>query len=75
MLAEYQSRVYSCCCNQFSIGYQISNKVTFTLNANNLLNGLPKWDLIASAAPSVTDKAASLKAANEINNPAKRNLY
>ncbi len=58
-----------------SIGYQISNKVTFTLNANNLLNVLPKWDLIASAAPSVTDKAASLKAANEIlNNPAKKSL-
>jgi iron complex outermembrane recepter protein len=33
-----------------SVGYNISKNVTFTLNANNLLNVLPKWDLIAQNA-------------------------
>lgn len=58
-----------------SIGYQISSKVSLTLNANNLLNVLPKWDLIASPAPSVINKAASIAAANEVlKNPAKKAL-
>jgi len=30
-----------------SVGYIISKNVTFTANVNNLLNVLPKWDLIA----------------------------
>ena len=30
-----------------SVGYSFSNKVDLTLNANNLLNVLPKWDLVA----------------------------
>ncbi len=30
-----------------SVGYSFSNKVSLTLNANNLFNVLPKWDLVA----------------------------
>jgi len=33
-----------------SVGYNISKNVSFTVNANNLLNILPKWDLIAQNA-------------------------
>ena len=69
--AEFKPAVVT----DLSIGYQISDKVALTLNANNLLNVLPKWDLIASPAESVTNKSASLAAANEIlNNPAKKSL-
>lgn len=69
--AEFKPAVVT----DLSIGYQISDKVALTLNANNLLNVLPKWDLIASAAPSVTKKAESLAAANAIlNDPAKKSL-
>lgn len=41
--AEFKPAVVT----DLSIGYQVSNKVTLTLNANNLLNVLPKWDLVA----------------------------
>ena len=69
--AEFEPAVVT----DLSIGYQISSKVALTVNANNILNVLPKWDLVASPAPSVTDKAASLKAANELlNDPAKKSL-
>ncbi len=30
-----------------SVGYMFSKKVSLTLNVNNLLNVLPKWDLVA----------------------------
>jgi iron complex outermembrane receptor protein len=30
-----------------SVGYSFNNKVSLTVNANNLLNVIPKWDLIA----------------------------
>ncbi len=49
-----------------SIGYAITDKASLTLNVNNLLNVLPKWDLEASPAESVTDKAASAKRAADI---------
>ena len=58
-----------------SIGYMITDKTTFTLCVNNLLNVLPKWDLVASAAESVTDKTASAKRANDIlSDPAQKSL-
>jgi iron complex outermembrane recepter protein len=49
-----------------SVGYNISKNVTFTLNANNLLNMLPKWDLIAQnakgeAAINTAEKKALLR--------------
>lgn len=69
--AEFEPAVVS----DLSIGYRISEKVAITINANNLLNVLPKWDLVASPAESVKDKAKSIAAANEIlNNPAKKAL-
>jgi iron complex outermembrane recepter protein len=30
-----------------SVGYAFTNKLSLTLNANNLLNVIPKWDLVA----------------------------
>jgi iron complex outermembrane recepter protein len=69
--AEFDPAVVS----DLSIGYRISDKVSLTLNANNILNVLPKWDLVASPAESVVDKAASIKSANEIlSNPGKKSL-
>jgi iron complex outermembrane recepter protein len=47
-----------------SVGYNISKSVSFTVNANNLLNVLPKWDLIAQNA----------KGEAEINTPEKKAL-
>jgi iron complex outermembrane recepter protein len=49
-----------------SVGYNISKNVTFTLNANNLLNMLPKWDLVAQnakgeAAINTAEKKALLR--------------
>ncbi|MES2796022.1 MAG: TonB-dependent receptor [Bacteroidota bacterium] len=41
--AEFKPAVVS----DLSVAYKFSNKVVFTLNANNLLNVLPKWDLVA----------------------------
>lgn len=38
-----------------SIGYAFSDKISLTLNANNLLNVLPKWDLVA-----LNDKGAKV---------------
>lgn len=49
-----------------SVGYNISKNVSFTVNANNLLNILPKWDLIAQnakgeAAINTPEKKALLR--------------
>lgn len=55
--AEFKPAVVT----DLSLGYQISNKVTLTLNANNLFNVLPKWDLVALNAKgeaAIKDPAA-----------------
>ena len=58
-----------------SVGYAFTDKVSLAINVNNLLNVLPKWDLVASAAESVTDKAASAaRAAKILNDPAAKSL-
>jgi iron complex outermembrane recepter protein len=41
--AEFKPAVVT----DLSLGYVISDKVTFTLNVNNLLGVLPSWDLVA----------------------------
>ncbi len=44
-----------------SVAYQFSKKVVFTVNANNLLNVLPKWDLVAinsKGEAAIKDQAA-----------------
>ncbi|AFK05006.1 TonB-dependent receptor [Emticicia oligotrophica DSM 17448] len=41
--AEFKPAVVT----DLSIGYSFNNKVSMTLNANNLFNVLPKWDLVA----------------------------
>ena len=44
-----------------SIGYAFSNKISGTINVNNLLNILPTWDLVAlnaEGAKTVNDPAA-----------------
>jgi iron complex outermembrane recepter protein len=46
-----------------SIGYRFTDKVAFTLNVNNILNIIPKWDLVASSAPS---NIANAKTSTEI---------
>jgi iron complex outermembrane recepter protein len=49
-----------------SVGYNFSKNVSLTVNANNLLNILPKWDLIAQnakgeAAINTAEKKALLR--------------
>jgi iron complex outermembrane recepter protein len=47
--------------SDLSIGYEFSDKVSFTANANNLFNILPKWDLKAINADgekAIKDPAA-----------------
>ena len=41
--AEFKPAVVT----DLSLGYVISDKVTFTVNVNNLLGVLPSWDLVA----------------------------
>jgi iron complex outermembrane recepter protein len=41
--AEFKPAVVS----DLSVSYQCSKKVVLTVNANNILNVLPKWDLVA----------------------------
>ena len=44
-----------------SIGYAFSDKVSFAINANNILNVLPKWDLVplnAAGEAAIKDPAA-----------------
>ena len=41
--AEFKPAVVT----DLSIGYNFSDKVSLTLNANNILNVVPKWDLVA----------------------------
>ena len=59
-----------------SIGYMFNDKISLTLNANNLLNVLPKWDLVASSvATTDAEKTASAARANKIlSNPAEKSL-
>jgi iron complex outermembrane recepter protein len=58
-----------------SIAYRFTEKVAFSLNINNLLNVVPKWDLEASSAPSNKDAAASAaRAAKILNDPAEKAL-
>jgi iron complex outermembrane recepter protein len=49
-----------------SVGYNFSKNVSLTVNANNLLNVLPKWDLVAQnakgeAAINTAEKKALLR--------------
>jgi iron complex outermembrane recepter protein len=58
-----------------SITYRFSEKVALSLNANNLLNIVPKWDLEASSAASNKDATASAARANKVlNDPAQKSL-
>jgi iron complex outermembrane recepter protein len=58
-----------------SIGYRFTDKVAFSLNVNNLLNVIPKWDLEASSVSSnksATESAA--RAAKVLNDPNEKAL-
>ena len=58
-----------------SVGYAFTDKVSLAINVNNLFNVLPKWDLVASAAESVTNKTESAaRAAAILNDPAAKSL-
>jgi iron complex outermembrane recepter protein len=58
-----------------NIGYRFTEKVAFSISINNLLNVVPKWDLVASSAPSNKDATASTARANKIlNDPAQKSL-
>jgi iron complex outermembrane recepter protein len=59
-----------------SIGYRFTEKVAFSLNVNNLLNVIPKWDLVASSvSTAASEQAASAARANKIlNDPAAKSL-
>jgi iron complex outermembrane recepter protein len=52
-----------------SIGYNFTDKVSLTLNVNNLLNVLPKWDLkqeTVNTDANATDQAARVASANAV---------
>jgi iron complex outermembrane recepter protein len=51
--AEFKPAVVT----DLSIGYMFNDKWTLTLNANNLLNVLPKWDLVFNPIAGATDAA------------------
>jgi iron complex outermembrane recepter protein len=58
-----------------NIGYRFTEKVAFSISVNNLLNVIPKWDLVASSVSSNKDAAASATRANKIlNDPAAKSL-
>ncbi len=57
-----------------SIGYVISDKITVTLNANNLLNMIPKWDLEFDPIEGANDAAASAAAQKTLATPADKSL-
>jgi iron complex outermembrane receptor protein len=52
-----------------SIGYMFNDKWSLTLNANNLLNVLPKWDLEYNPIEGATDKAAADAAQKTLADP------
>ena len=47
----------------FAINYNVSDKVTIALNANNLLNVLPEWDFVAenAAGQAILDDPAQVQ--------------
>ncbi len=52
-----------------SVSYMINDKITVTLNANNLLNVLPSWSLVqetVNASTNAFDQSARVAAANDI---------
>ena len=59
-----------------TLGYQFTDKISLALNVNNILNVIPKWDLVASSVETdATKVAASTARANAIlGNPADLNL-
>lgn len=57
-----------------SIGYEISKKVSLTLNVNNLLGVLPKWDLEFNALNPGKDAAGETAAKALLADPAKKAL-
>ena len=59
-----------------NIGYRFTEKVAFSVSINNLLNILPKWDLVASSVSSnpVEQTASAARAAKILNDPAQKSL-
>ncbi len=59
-----------------NIGYRFTEKVAFSISINNLLNIVPKWDLVASSVSSVASEqaASAARAAKILNDPAAKSL-
>ena len=61
-----------------SVGYMFTDKVSLTVNVNNLFNVLPKWDLkqeSVNVSTNAADQAARVAAANKVlNTPADKSL-
>jgi iron complex outermembrane recepter protein len=57
-----------------SIGYAISDKVSFAVNINNLLGVLPKWDLEFNAIDPGKDAAGEAAAKKLLADPAAKSL-
>ena len=75
IMADIKAEFKPAVVTDLSIAYRFTEKVAFSLNINNLLNVVPKWDLIASSAPSNKDAAASAVRANKVlNDPAEKAL-
>jgi iron complex outermembrane recepter protein len=53
-----------------SIGYSFNNKISLTLNANNILNVIPKWDLKLDPIEGANDAAAKASAEKTLADPA-----
>jgi iron complex outermembrane recepter protein len=59
-----------------SLGYRFTDKVAFSVNINNILNVIPKWDLEASSVSTVASEqtASAARAAKILNDPAAKSL-
>ena len=59
-----------------NIGYRFTEKVAFSISINNLLNIVPKWDLVASSVSTVASEqaASATRAAKILNDPAAKSL-
>ena len=67
IMADIKAEFKPAVVTDLAIGYSFSKKVSLGISINNLLNVVPKWDLIASStATSSTEIAASTVRANAV---------
>lgn len=72
MKAEFKPAVVT----DLSLGYSFTDKISLTINVNNLLDVLPKWDLVANSIETDPAKKAAGEAAAQkiLDNAADKSL-